>query len=327
MRITPTTLLDAQMSLADWWLTDSGIAVGHWIATGKFIAENQDAADVLIASAQTIKTESEALAVATPFWVSDEFVGVAAHAAQQMRPQPLSEFDLPCGAGFMWLAETLTVPGIEFAVRAIRWDSDRIGVDLTLYGDGAAHSDLWSNLSRPPLAFMLGHEMWRFGSDFTNPQAFDWSGRDLDTITPGEIEDRLSTGGYVFRFALAMWALMREPLAAVAVQDPDRKQRRRLQREGRETPEEGWGVRVVTLRRLATRETTPGDGTSSVEWSHRWVVSGHWKWQWHPRPLGTPCGHCDREDGFHRQKWIHPYPKGPKDKPLVLSKNVYALKR
>jgi len=63
-------------------------------------------------------------------------------------------------------------------------------------------------------------------------------------------------------------------------------------------------VQVIRLRSaLGSRNPRVGD----VEWSYRWVVSGHWRNQFRP-------SHKD-----HYPKWIMPYLKGPEDKPLKLS--------
>lgn len=62
-------------------------------------------------------------------------------------------------------------------------------------------------------------------------------------------------------------------------------------------------VRVVELRR---REFSPHQSTASdpVAWSHRWVVSGHWRQQYYPA--------ADE----HRPLFILPYLKGPENRPL-----------
>jgi hypothetical protein len=59
------------------------------------------------------------------------------------------------------------------------------------------------------------------------------------------------------------------------------------------------------------RDATP----SPVDWSHRWVVSGHWRHQYLPS-----CG-------THRQQWIASHVKGPDDKPLVVRDEVTYLRR
>ena len=71
-------------------------------------------------------------------------------------------------------------------------------------------------------------------------------------------------------------------------------------------------VRVVELRRM--RHERPQGEPGSVNWTHRWIVKGHWRWQ----PYG---------DGTVRRIWIDPYVKGPEDLPFVATKKVYRLAR
>lgn len=62
-------------------------------------------------------------------------------------------------------------------------------------------------------------------------------------------------------------------------------------------------VRTVQLRRVSTvrdHDTVP----HRVEWSHRWLVSAHWRQQFY------------RSTEEHRPVLILPYVKGPEDKPL-----------
>lgn len=53
-----------------------------------------------------------------------------------------------------------------------------------------------------------------------------------------------------------------------------------------------------------------------VEWTHRWIVSGHWRNQ--------ACG-----EGYSERKlvWVSPHVKGPENKPLVIRDTVGALVR
>jgi hypothetical protein len=73
-------------------------------------------------------------------------------------------------------------------------------------------------------------------------------------------------------------------------------------------------VKIIELRTLK-RPGCP-DGESDIEWTHRWIVRGHWREQWIP------------SRNAHEPRWIAPYVKGPEDKPLVVAdKTVYAVVR
>lgn len=63
-------------------------------------------------------------------------------------------------------------------------------------------------------------------------------------------------------------------------------------------------VVVVRLRRESAEE--PGEATGEANYSHRFIVGGHWRNQWYP------------SEQLHRQIYIYPYVKGPEDKPLIV---------
>jgi hypothetical protein len=72
-------------------------------------------------------------------------------------------------------------------------------------------------------------------------------------------------------------------------------------------------VVVVRLRRKSLDEPHEDNGEEGgVAWSHRWLVSGHWRNQW------LPSRTC------HRLQWIHGYVKGPAHKALVVKDRVTA---
>jgi hypothetical protein len=76
-------------------------------------------------------------------------------------------------------------------------------------------------------------------------------------------------------------------------------------------------LRIVRLRReeKERRDEALPDGRPLREYSHRWMVQGHWRNQWYP----------SMQD--HRPKYIPPHIKGPKDKPLVVHDVAYSLDR
>lgn len=108
------------------------------------------------------------------------------------------------------------------------------------------------------------------------------------------------------RFLTSAWALLRARATSTSAEPYDRSTRRRMERAGMPTDP----VRVVDVR----RPTGSGSG-STVEarrdWSHRWVVSGHWRRQWYP------------SEGVHRTIWIDGYVKGPADAPLLARPTVH----
>lgn len=75
-------------------------------------------------------------------------------------------------------------------------------------------------------------------------------------------------------------------------------------------------VTVIDIRHKKERSNSSSK-KPPVEYSVRWIVSGHWRWQWFK----------DEATGEHIQKriWINPHLKGPDGKPFKQTKRVYAL--
>jgi hypothetical protein len=71
---------------------------------------------------------------------------------------------------------------------------------------------------------------------------------------------------------------------------------------------------VVQLRKTEYKSGEKSDDGRFIDWSHRWVVGGHWRWQ-------------PYKDNTKKRIWIAPYVKGPDDKPLVMKDKVYVLAR
>lgn len=119
------------------------------------------------------------------------------------------------------------------------------------------------------------------------------------------------------RLMHAFWLMLGQTITDLSDAPVDRARRKRTGRMG--IPDR---VTVVQLRNVESKRS---DGESLVEWSHRWVVRGFWRWQ--------ACGpnHPQAQEmspGVYRARiWIAPFVKGPKDKPLVVTDKVYALHR
>ena len=114
---------------------------------------------------------------------------------------------------------------------------------------------------------------------------------------------------FLSRVLRALWALMAEPSVAEVAQGASAA---RLERVPARVSEQARRVRVIDVREHNEPERVDGDGSRRYKpYDHRFIVSGHWREQ--------ACGpnHSER-----RRRWIAPYVKGPKDKPLVLKDTV-----
>ncbi|MGH7743242.1 MAG: hypothetical protein ACREQ5_00265 [Candidatus Dormibacteria bacterium] len=119
------------------------------------------------------------------------------------------------------------------------------------------------------------------------------------------------------RLIHAFFLLLGQTVTASRTEVPDRARRRRAEKA--KLPAR---VTVVSLRNL---ETVRAAGESMVEWSHRWLVRGFWRWQ-----VCGPDHDLAQElaPGKWRARiWIAPHVKGPAGKPLIVSAKVYSVHR
>jgi hypothetical protein len=126
-------------------------------------------------------------------------------------------------------------------------------------------------------------------------------------------------GTNVIRLLHALWLLTEQTVARVEPEHVERPARRRA--EKRKLPPK---VTVIKLRREATGSQRH-EGESTVEWAHRWVVRGHWRWQ--AVSEHHPLAQEIEPRKFRARIWINPYVKGPEGTPLVQSEKVYSLER
>jgi hypothetical protein len=110
------------------------------------------------------------------------------------------------------------------------------------------------------------------------------------------------------RWVLAAAALLTQRILVAEQQCAGRGERKRLERLGLPTS-------VMTIQLRATAHTAAPPSGNVIDWSHRWIVRGHWRQQWYP------------SDQAHRVLWIPPYIKGPEDRPIQVRPAVYAVSR
>lgn len=110
------------------------------------------------------------------------------------------------------------------------------------------------------------------------------------------------------RIVHALWLLLGQTITDVR-EDP--LSRAAAKRAG-QMPIPGR-VTVISLRRVAGRKS---EGETHVEWRHRWLVRGHWRWQ----PYA---------DGRVERIWINGYAKNAhrEDLPWAQSTKLYSLDR
>lgn len=109
---------------------------------------------------------------------------------------------------------------------------------------------------------------------------------------------------YARKFVLALWAFMADKI----IVDPRQTLPRPLARRVARTPVTA-DLRILHLRKVV-RPDSERDGSSDREWSHRWMVKGHW-----------------RKLASGRITWVRGHIRGPGDKPLVLKNDIVAVRR
>lgn len=135
----------------------------------------------------------------------------------------------------------------------------------------------------------------------------DWR---TDQAAPVPFEGR--GANFTFQLLATFLAFIRQRIFLVRPERAQRQVRRALARAGKDGDED---VRVVILRQAVSRHGDPEAEARAVEWSCRWIVSGHWTNQWYP----------SRQR--HERIWLMPYVKGPDDKPLRVTEKVWAVTR
>lgn len=145
-------------------------------------------------------------------------------------------------------------------------------------------------------------------------------------------------GTNAMRYWQALVLLLAQSVTTVAEDNAPRASRRRALKKGMPAK-----ISVITLRR--SEPAGLPEGESQVEWSHRWIVSRHLRWQpYGPRKgdhahaygpiepdkaLGTLVRWCTHQDceAHLARIGIESYTKGPGDKPLVVTDKLYDLSR
>ncbi len=254
-------------------------------------------------SAEVAVEQAHAVKAATPWAVTPDLVTLVEHAAITMPVETVERADLASPNGFVYLGKAcriFTEDGRGAPYRALHWQSDSEQVTVVCYSARGDYIDgedpLPADRERLLPRLSPGPEFsWRFGDP-----------------TFGEV-----VGGndphvpQLARFLKALWTISAQRIATVSHKRPDRATCRRANRA--QLPTDGI-VRVIQLRRPET--PGPGGGTSNeVEWTHRWIVRGHWRNQYLP------------SRGMHREQWIDQHVKGPEDLPLVVKPIVVHVAR
>jgi len=258
--------------------------------------------------------------VAEPMYVSDDAFLLWEEAAKTFEPEALRRTDVVCPAGFALLPRPFFIDDVQgnpTAFRAIAWVPVSTNPNQR-WNEGEPGVGLWVSLishvddrdishdTDPDLWEKAKAEGWDWTLMHSSPMNFDerpWE------IGPGGGPRDPSSEETLKRVATTVqsfWRLSSQLVAVTAqLPRPWRKQRRKQKMIE--------DVVIVRLRRPSGPK--PEEEGDSGNWSHQWIVHGHWRNQWYPS-LNT-----------HRQIWISPYVKGPEDKPLIVKERVWEWTR
>ena len=279
------SLQGIRAELADGPVALPGVDVDH---PGSFaVRVTEPVADESLAAFQ--QRMASGLFVSDLYWVSGEFTHLAVGAGQELPDLTLTREELPSPHGFViWElpVTTLTPPALQRPV-------DVVAASWTLVPDG-----IWVALYAQPEQCLNIDPV-----DLpTLRQEVGW----LMVFSPG--------GGIQFgtepvpnppellRTLLSTWFLMSQPgVAAVETKPADKALRRAYARAQRPAPE----VRVVDLRRHASRDADQPQEAPQRTYSVRWMVRGHWKNQ----AYGPARS-------LRKRIYVAPFLKGPDNAPL-----------
>lgn len=261
----------------------------------------------------------EVLPDADTIYVSPEMNAVARRAAETIPRHELKPSDPPSEHGFLiWdgaIPSHLNFPDATIPIRGMIWTTETFSNrGVWDYRDGADISGPTDEAEddRPPDRIISGIEITLIpimlvdGRLIPGPTHSWMQGEDFTSTSE---EDPDTSGIELSDMILATWLLMGQTIANVQRAPAERHERKRAHRLG--IPP------IVTVVRLRHFSEHPHHDQDSDEtpWSHRWLVGGHWRNQWHP------------SDNDHELIWIDPYVKGPKHLPLLVKDKIKALIR
>lgn len=302
-------------------------------------------------AAQWLTEVGKGLFQATTYQVTPEMLDVATQIYLETATgvEHVEFPELPSEHGFLWLDRPLTMidaRGNEISTRAVTWS-----VLPVTYRPHDLDTDQPTGKVRRTMGVRV--IMWNLGGDPNYYQPDRVSVQELGdlqldhimvipfgerfpaeetavTSPEGVASGRAKTASSALHYVHVLWMLMNQELTA-SYSHPHIS--RTSQMRARSVMHDE--VTVVTLRRTRHHEADPDAEPGLVDWSCRWLVTGHWRhfegYGDHPRhhataDIMTPgeprCVTCDQ-----RITWIKPFIKGPDGKPLRASEKLYRLAR
>jgi hypothetical protein len=329
MLVRPEDVVDAQADLLHR-LQQPGSILTQFIASVVSMQIYNEEEDKLHPDA-VMKLLVPGLRVAYPYHVTRDMAKLVQYAASQL--EETDRFDrtlAPTQAGFAYFEGGLPIKEVRGRTELIHWMVWNPAQVMTnaLTGKTESTTAVWLfNDSNEPdqvtSTFPEGDAVW------AHEKLGRWSFMSLHPLfedqrmgppmVPSEDEEqraRLLEAGIVdpqatnvLRLVHAFWLLLNQKVTVVNAHRLPRHAAKRAERLSLKS-----SVTVVKLRTLVYPERE--DGHSTVNWTCRFIVRGHWRWQVYG-PGKT----------LRKRIWVHPFIKGDPDLPLKAGGIVYGLHR
>jgi hypothetical protein len=247
------------------------------------------------------------LPTAAAYLVTKDMTALTLNASRTMPNQHLRRDDLPSDFGIIFYEAPIgrfPFADAEMEVIGAAWGVAGFVQSLPDDAEDEVSGPSDEDLTFVPLGFVPGAT-----AVMPMPQPVIWVIGDDPELDPPRVDELGDDEASIGRTLLTTWTLMQQTISASTPAHADRAESRRSARGG--LPAD---LVIIHLRRLH-HEDQLGDEGVAVDWSHRWLVDGHWRNQWLP------------SRGCHRLQWINPHIKGPADKPLVLKERVSVWSR
>jgi hypothetical protein len=263
-------------------------------------------------------------------WMTNEMMDLCQVAMRDFDPaEPVTMDDIFLPSGFLVLPHAfmgLDANGKKLGWRIIYWRTVDHLISWEGEGEGArfSYNTQMEGIPEAGIRFMqISYSQDE--DDFYLPhlaealkvRGLNWGVSHATAIPLSYMSNRREITGEGDRNAdwLLFWRVMQKLMSERIVLSeqrlPGRPARRNAQRFAYPPPV----LRVIELRRprkARTEDDEHGEGQAAREYSHRWIVRGHWRNQ-----------ACGPGHSLRKQRWISAYEKGPEDLDLVIKTRVW----
>lgn len=268
---------------------------------------------------------NEQLPMAKIFYADEHMCEVVEMAAAVMDSSDVADADLvEVDNGFCYFAGG--IPVHEHAtIHGLAWVRIKDMVLLSTYNDSFVEIDQASIFWRENVEENSGHRItgrWSYGvmSMYRTGEPFafvpELSSEQLAEKGLSSVLEGASTLT-INQIFHALTLLLSQPPQVIELTEEELEHKKQLKRV--KAKHISTTTTVIDMRhRYVSKSRSTEDGEEKAfEYTRRWLVSGHWRWQ--------PMKDKETKEWTRKRIWINPHVKGPEDAPFVATKKVYAL--